>query len=84
MPHAALDRPSAWVERFLGLVPAEGRVLDVAAGGGRHTLLAELGRGGQGCVFLANQISLGDRPVVLKLTPCDGQEHLSLARHLAP
>jgi len=40
MPHAATDRPSAWVARFLPLVPAGGRVLDVAAGGGRHTRLA--------------------------------------------
>jgi SAM-dependent methyltransferase len=28
---------SAWVRRFAGLVPAGGEVLDVAAGGGRHT-----------------------------------------------
>jgi SAM-dependent methyltransferase len=39
MPHAA-DRPSAWVARFLALVPPGGHVLDVAAGGGRHTRLA--------------------------------------------
>ncbi|EWY42766.1 SAM-dependent methyltransferase PhcB [Skermanella stibiiresistens SB22] len=36
--------PSAWVTRFAGLVPPEGRVLDVACGGGRHTrLFAGLG-----------------------------------------
>jgi SAM-dependent methyltransferase len=28
---------SAWVARFADLVPADGRVLDVACGGGRHT-----------------------------------------------
>ncbi len=44
MPHAATDQPSAWVARFLPLVPAGGRILDVAAGGGRHTRLA-LARG---------------------------------------
>lgn len=36
--------PSAWVVRFLPLIPAQGRVLDLAAGGGRHTrLLLEQG-----------------------------------------
>jgi serine/threonine protein kinase/Flp pilus assembly protein TadD len=51
-------------------------------------LLAELGRGAQGRVFLATQPSLADRPVVLKLAPRFGQEHLSLARlqhtHIVP
>src|SRR5262245_21944011 len=51
-------------------------------------LLAELGRGARGRVFLAVQPALGDRPVVLKLTPCTGREHLSLARlqhtHIVP
>lgn len=55
---------------------------------GDFLLLAELGRGVQGPVFLASQLSLGDRPVVLKLTPCDASEHLSLARlqhtHIVP
>lgn len=32
-------RPSAWVERFAGLVPPGGDVLDVACGKGRHTRL---------------------------------------------
>lgn len=31
--------PSPWVERFLPLLPPGARVLDVAAGGGRHTAL---------------------------------------------
>ncbi len=31
-----LRAPSAWVERFAGLVPASGEVLDVACGAGRH------------------------------------------------
>jgi serine/threonine protein kinase/Tfp pilus assembly protein PilF len=51
-------------------------------------LLAELGRGGQGSVFLATQPALANRPVVLKLTARDGGEHLSLARlqhtHIVP
>ncbi len=51
-------------------------------------LLAELGRGGLGRVFLASQVSLADRPVVLKFTSREALEHLSLARlqhtHIVP
>src|SRR5262249_19230629 len=43
--------------------PAVGEVL------GGFRLLAELGRGSQGVVFLAAQPHLADRPVVLKVTP---------------
>ncbi len=45
-------------------------------------LLAELGRGAQGRVFLAAQTSLADRLVVLKMGPRDCHEHLALARLL--
>jgi hypothetical protein len=55
---------------------------------GDFRLVAELGRGLQGRVFLATQPSLADRPVVLKLTPRSGRAHLSLARlqhtHIVP
>ena len=38
------DIPSAWVRRFAPLIRAGGRVLDLAAGGGRHTrLLLDMG-----------------------------------------
>lgn len=37
VPHDGLAVPSPWVRRFAHLVPAGGLVLDVAAGGGRHT-----------------------------------------------
>ena len=40
----AAGEPSPWIVRFASLVPAGGRVLDVAAGGGRHTRFF-LGRG---------------------------------------
>ena len=43
-------------------------------------MLKHLGRGAAGHVFLASQPSLGDRPVVVKLTTFHGQEHLTLAR----
>jgi serine/threonine protein kinase/tetratricopeptide (TPR) repeat protein len=55
---------------------------------GEYRILAELGRGGLGRVYLAAQPALADRTVVVKLTPCDGHEHLSLARlqhtHIVP
>jgi serine/threonine protein kinase/Flp pilus assembly protein TadD len=55
---------------------------------GDFALLAELGRGPHSRVFLATQSSLGGRPVVVKVTPRDGREHLSLARlqhsHIVP
>jgi SAM-dependent methyltransferase len=38
MPYSA-SPPSAWVIRFLPLIRPGGRVLDLAAGGGRHTRL---------------------------------------------
>lgn len=47
---------------------------------GDFDLIAELGRGAAGRVFLARQTALSDRYVVLKVTPCIGDEHLSLAR----
>src|SRR5262245_25107963 len=43
-------------------------------------LLEELGEGGQGRVYLAVQPQLDDRPVVVKVTPCRGREHFTLAR----
>ena len=39
MPPRGTSRPSAWVERFAGLVPAGAPVLDVACGSGRHSRL---------------------------------------------
>jgi serine/threonine protein kinase/tetratricopeptide (TPR) repeat protein len=55
---------------------------------GEFRLEAELGRGSSGRVFLAADPSLGGRPVVLKVTPRTGEEHLSLARlqhtHVVP
>ncbi len=43
-------------------------------------LLAEMGRGALGKVFLAAQFALADRPVVVKVTALGRGEHLSLAR----
>jgi serine/threonine protein kinase len=55
---------------------------------GEFRLLACLGRGVRGAVFLADQPSLAHRPVVLKITARDGREHLSLAQlrhtHIVP
>ena len=61
------------------------RVGDELAG---FRLLAELGRGAEGMVYLATQTDLADRPVVLKVGPLQGGEHRSLARlrhaHVVP
>ncbi|HKW52796.1 MAG TPA: methyltransferase domain-containing protein [Stellaceae bacterium] len=38
-PAPDIPVPSPWVRRFLPLIPAGGRVLDLAAGQGRHTRL---------------------------------------------
>lgn len=55
---------------------------------GDYRLRAVLGRGLRGCVYLATQESLADRPVALKVTSHRGEEHLSLARlqhpHVVP
>lgn len=55
---------------------------------GEFHLTAELGRGAHGRVYLAAQQALADRPVVLKMGPWSGGEHLSLARlqhtHIVP
>lgn len=62
--------------------PGPGQIL------GEYQLLSTLGRGSQGSVYLAAQPELADRLVVLKVSPCLGQEHLSLARlqhtHIVP
>ena len=43
-PRTSVSPPSEWVRRFVPLIPAAGRVLDLACGEGRHArLLAQLG-----------------------------------------
>jgi SAM-dependent methyltransferase len=43
-PHHAAPKPSAWVRRWADFIPRGGRVLDLAAGSGRHArLFAALG-----------------------------------------
>ena len=68
--------------RFAPPLPVAGEAL------GEFRLLTVLGRGVRGSVFLAVQPGLANRPVVLKITPRKGHEHLSLARlqhaHIVP
>jgi serine/threonine protein kinase/Flp pilus assembly protein TadD len=62
--------------------PAAGETL------GDFRLVAELGRGSRGRVYLATQEALADRRVVVKLTPRGGREHVTLAglqhTHIVP
>jgi tetratricopeptide (TPR) repeat protein len=68
--------------RSVPTLPKCGEVL------GECQLLAELGSGANGRAFLATQPLLADRPLVVKVTPCGGSEHLALARllhaHIVP
>jgi SAM-dependent methyltransferase len=42
--HASVENASPWVRRFASQIPKTGSVLDLACGGGRHSLLlAEMG-----------------------------------------
>ena len=61
-------------ERGPQVIPGPGETI------GEYRLIAAMGRGVRGAVFLADQPNLAHRPVVVKLTPRDGGEHLSLAR----
>ena len=55
---------------------------------GDFRLTEQLAGGGHGRVYVARQGALADRPVVLKVTPLHGGEHLTLARlqhtHVVP
>jgi serine/threonine protein kinase/tetratricopeptide (TPR) repeat protein len=61
-------------EQAAGAFPEVGQAL------GEFRLVAELGRGASGPIFLALQNSLAARPVVLKVIACAQEEHLTLAR----
>jgi tetratricopeptide (TPR) repeat protein len=67
-------------ERLLSPPAAASGFPEVGDEVGPFRLLSELGRGALGRVFLAAQPALSDRPVVVKITPQRGAEHLSLAR----
>jgi serine/threonine protein kinase len=89
-----LARFPQWREQLAGLLerrwrldPADRRPPPPAPLAG-YRVLAELGHGAEGRVYLATQPALSDQPVVLKVTPRRGEEHLSLARlqhtHIVP
>jgi serine/threonine protein kinase len=75
-------------DRLLGAMPAPPAFPESGEQLGDFLLMAELGRGARGRCFLAAQPSLSYRQVVLKVTPDDHVEHLSMARlqhtHIMP
>ncbi len=66
--------------RIMELAPAGPRFPAVGEVLGEFRLLAELGRGGMGRVYLAEQTFLAGRLMIVKLTASANQEHLKLAR----
>ncbi len=74
--------------RVLGLVPRGPRFPGVGDTLGDFRVVAELGRGGRGRVYLAEQTFLAGRLMILKVIPSRDQEHLKLARlqhtHIVP
>lgn len=54
-PHNSTSNPSPWIERFADRIPREGKVLDLACGGGRHGRFL-LSRG-QNVVFVDRDIA---------------------------
>ena len=77
-----IERRLPRAQQVISAFPAVGETV------GEFRLLASLGRGVQGAVFLADQPSLANRPVVLKITSRKSWEHLSLAKlrhaHIVP
>jgi eukaryotic-like serine/threonine-protein kinase len=75
-------------DQLLGAIARPAVLPTVGETLGDFVLLAELGRGARGRCFLAAQPSLSYRQVVVKVTPDDHVEHLSLARmqhtHIMP
>jgi serine/threonine protein kinase/tetratricopeptide (TPR) repeat protein len=94
---AVLDRHPQWRTQIQAQLEGYRRARQDCGGGGfpaagelwtDYQLLAELGRGAYGRVFLAIEPRLANRPVVLKMSSEEGGEHLSLARllhtHIVP
>jgi serine/threonine protein kinase/tetratricopeptide (TPR) repeat protein len=75
-------------DRLLWPLGRSARLPEIGEQLGPYRLASELGRGASGKTYLAVEPSLADRLVVLKVSPLDQEEHLSLARlqhtHIIP
>ncbi len=72
--HLRITEPSAWVKRFAPLIPDTGGVLDLAAGGGRHS---------QHLQHLGHAVTAIDRDVS-GLSGLDGAEIIEADLEAAP
>jgi len=76
-PHLRIEAPSTWIVRFAPLVAANGRVLDVACGQGRHSVFFAA----RGCRVTAvdrNALALAGLAGLARITPVEADIETAL------